>query len=195
MSTRINHINGYILAGGKSSRMGTDKGLMILRGKPIVQYVLEQLKLTFKTVAIISNNPEYEKFGVQVIPDRIQGVGPAGGILAALSHADTAYNFIVGCDMPFITTSAIELLLKEVADTDIVLPIKNGRFDPLFGVYSKSCIPIWQDLIDKKMIKLQEMVSHFNVRKIDIGYNKQFNEKVLMNINTINDLEKAINII
>ncbi len=195
MNKLINHINAYILAGGNSSRMGTDKGMMLLNGKPIVQYVLEQLQLTFKNVSIVSNNPEYEMFGVEVIPDIITGVGPAGGVFAALNHSDKAYNFIVGCDMPFITTSIIDLVLNEVANADIVLPLISGRLEPLFGIYSKSCIQIWHGLINQKIIKLQDMVSYFNLKKIDLDRLGQYNDIFLTNINTRADLEKAINIL
>lgn len=195
MDILINHINAYILAGGNSSRMGTDKGMMLLNGKPIVQYVLEQLQLTFKNVSIVSNNPEYGMFGVEVIPDIIKGVGPAGGVFAALNHTDKAYNFIVGCDMPFITAKAIKLMLIEPMESDIILPVRLGRLEPLFGIYAKSCMQIWHQLIVQNIIKLQDMVFYFNFKEIDVDLIKQFSNVVLLNINTRNDLEKAINII
>src|ERR1035437_7677768 len=98
-----NNLNGYILAGGKSSRMGTDKGLLVFNKKTIIQHVIAQLKPVVKEVIIVSNNRDYEKFGVKVIADIIKNIGPAGGIHAALSHSNTNHNFIVSCDMPFIT--------------------------------------------------------------------------------------------
>ena len=84
-----NNISGYILAGGKSSRMGSDKGLMLLNKKAVIQHAIEQLEKSVKNIFIISNNIEYEKFGFKLIPDLIKDIGPAGGIYTALKHTHT----------------------------------------------------------------------------------------------------------
>lgn len=192
MANKINHIDAYILAGGKSSRMGKDKGFLNFNDKPLVQTIVEQLQPVVNKIIIVSNNPDYEKFGLNVIPDLIKYTGPAGGIHAALTNAKSEQIFIVSCDMPFITTPAAAYMMKHAAHSQITLPLYHGKIQPLFGVYSRQCLAKWKQLIEQGIIKLQEMVTHFDLLKIDIENNKLFNDLLFTNINDINDYNKAL---
>ncbi|QBN18015.1 molybdenum cofactor guanylyltransferase [Flavobacterium nackdongense] len=193
MKTNLKDITGYILAGGKSSRMGTDKGLLLFEGKPMIQYVIEQMQPIFSKVVIVSNNPEYEKFGFEVIPDLIKDSGPAGGIYTALNHSDTKLNFMVSCDMPFVTAAAIEFVIKNSEESQIVLLENKARIEPLFGIYAKDCEPIWLELMEQKVIKLQEMVLRFQLKTIPVENNEIFATSFFKNINTKEDLNNALN--
>lgn len=192
MANKINHIDAYILAGGKSSRMGKDKGFLNFNDKPLVQTIVEQLQPVVNKIIIVSNNPDYEKFGLNVIPDLIKDTGPAGGIHAALTNAQSERIFIVSCDMPFITIPAAAYMMKQAAHSQITLPLYHGKIQPLFGVYSRQCLAKWKQLIEQGIIKLQEMVTHFDLLKIDIENNKLFNDLLFTNINDINDYNNAL---
>ncbi len=185
------NINGYILAGGKSSRMGTDKGLMLYKGKEIVKYSMEQLQPIVDKVVIVSNNMEYEKLGVEVIPDLIKDIGPAGGIYSALDHSDVNLNFIVSCDMPFITKEAINFIIENTSSSQITLPCQHGQLEPLFGVYSKTCLVQWLTLINQGCIKIKDLASNFDLRTINIDDNELFHPTFFTNINTKEDFLKA----
>lgn len=195
METEINKTNAYILAGGKSSRMGTDKGLLLIEGKAMIQYVIEQMQAVFDKVIIVSNNPEYEKFGLKVIPDLIKDIGPAGGIYTALKHSDAQLNFIVSCDMPLITKEAIEFIFKTRKESQIVLLKNQENLEPLFGLYTKDCETVWLQLIHQKIIKLQEMVLCFNLQTIAVENNIIFNQSFFKNINTKADFNNLLNLI
>ncbi|HET7118404.1 MAG TPA: molybdenum cofactor guanylyltransferase [Hanamia sp.] len=192
MSNKKNVIDCYILAGGKSSRMGTDKGLLLFNGKPLVQKVIEELSPVVNEVIIVSNNHEYEQFGLKVIGDLIKDNGPAGGIHAALSNAKSEQIFIVSCDMPFITAHAAKYIMQHAVHSQIALPLNHGKIQPLFGVYSRQCLPKWKRLIEQGIIKLQEMVMHFDLLKIDIQKNGLFVDLLFTNINDKNDFNKAL---
>lgn len=190
MSYSTHIINGYILAGGKSSRMGTDKGLILFDGKAIIQHILEQFQPVTDKVVIVSNNPEYEKFGVEVIADLFRDKGPAGGIFTALSHSNTAKIFVLSCDMPFVTTAAIEYLIQHASRSQITIASHEGKSEPLFGVYSKTCLTHWNMLIQKGFLKLQEMIAEFDLLKLNVEGSPLFTNKVFININTPEDLKK-----
>lgn len=192
MTDKINHIEAYILAGGKSSRMGCDKGLILFKGKPLIERIIEELQLLFETVFIVSNNAEYKRFGLEVIEDLIKDSGPAGGIHAALSHSQTQNVFVTSCDMPFISAAAAGFIISKSGDSQITLPVFEERVHPLFGVYSRSCLPLWKQLIDLKMVKLQQMITHFDLSKIMVDHEPLFNEVMFMNVNDKNDLNKAL---
>lgn len=185
-------INAYILAGGKSSRMGTDKGLLLFNGKPLVQWIIEQLFPVISNVVIVSNNHAYEQFGSLVIEDLIKDIGPAGGIHSALNHTPSEQIFIVSCDMPFITTHAVKYMIQNSLNSQIALPLFHSKIQPLFGVYSRHCLPKWKQLIDQGSVKLQEMILHFDLLKVDIEKDGLFGDFLFTNINNENDLNKAL---
>jgi len=182
MNNRNSQITGYILAGGKSSRMGTDKGLMRLNDKFLIEYSIEKLQSVFNNVVIVSNNQEYKKFGLEVIPDALLDIGPAGGIYTALEHSTTSHNFITSCDMPFISSEAIEFLISST-DSQIVIP-DHGRLEQMFCVYATSCKTKWLELAQQGIIKLQELITHFSITRIDVLNHPLFNEPFFMNINS-----------
>lgn len=169
--------------------MGTDKGLILFNGKAIIQHILEQLQPVTDKVVIVSNNPAYKKFGVEVITDLIIDKGPAGGIFTALSHADTAQIFVLSCDMPFVTTAAIEYIIQNASRSQITLASYEGKTEPLFGVYSKTCLTHWDELIQKGFLKLQEMVAEFDLLKLNMEGSPLFSSNVLTNLNTPEDLK------
>ncbi|MEX2564732.1 MAG: molybdenum cofactor guanylyltransferase [Cyclobacteriaceae bacterium] len=153
MNKPVPHTTGYILAGGKSSRMGEDKGLKLFNGKALVKTVIVQMQLAVDKVVIVSNNKYYQQFGLEVIEDVVKNIGPAGGIYTALQHISTDKNFIVSCDMPFVIAESIAFMLKNSDDSEITMPEMNRKLEPLFGVYSKICLPGWKALIDDDCIK------------------------------------------
>ncbi|MBV6479182.1 MAG: putative molybdenum cofactor guanylyltransferase [Ignavibacteria bacterium] len=187
MDYKNEKMNGYILAGGKSTRMGMDKGLMMLKGKAIIQHIIEQTTPLMGNVIIVSNDIEYEKFGLKVIGDIIKDIGPAGGIHAAMSDMQINRSFIVSCDMPFVTPDSIEFMLRQAEDFQITLPVHNGKVQTLFGIYSKDCLDNWAKLIEQGIVKLQEMILHFKLKKINVDNNELFNDLLFTNINDKND--------
>lgn len=195
MKKRITNTTGYILAGGKSSRMGEDKGLKLLAGKPMIETVIDQLKLAVDKVVIVSNSPHYSKLKLEVTEDIIKHVGPAGGIYTALQHSTTGKNFIVSCDMPFVTAKSIAFMLRNGKDSEITLPKIRGKIEPLFGVYSKNCLSKWKVLMDEDYFKIQDMVRYFNLKIIDVDDNILFSEKLFINLNTCKDFNDAIKIL
>lgn len=192
MSEKINHITAYILAGGKSSRMGMDKGLLLFHGKPLVERIIEELNLLFEKITIVSNNPEYERFGLEVVKDLIKDIGPVGGIHAALNHTQTKKIFIVSCDMPFVNHEAIRYIIENSGESQIAVPSFQGSIQPLFGVYAGDCLPQWNRLLEHGIAKLQQMISHFKLLRIDVNGNKLFSEILFMNVNDKNDFTKAV---
>ncbi|MFA5244915.1 MAG: molybdenum cofactor guanylyltransferase [Pedobacter sp.] len=193
MPQKNDNINGYILAGGKSSRMGSDKGLIPFKGKPLIQYVIEQLEPAVNKVVLVANNSAYQDLGLEVIPDIIKDIGPAGGIYSALKHTDTCFNFILSCDMPFIKSEAIEFIIQNSFQWQITVPIYHQQIEPLCGIYTKDCLIEWEGFILQNIIRLHDMISYFKLLKLNVDTNKLFNDQLFLNINTPPDLINALN--
>lgn len=183
--------NGYILAGGKSSRMGTDKGLLMLNNKKIVEHVIDNLKPCVDRIFIVSTNELYEQFELPLVPDVMMGKGPAVGIFSALEHSTVNQNFVISCDTPFVEADCIFRILKLAKDHEICIPQLNGFWEPLIGVYSKSICEKWKQSMLKGEFKLQRLIEQFDYKLVDVKLDLEANENVFLNINSPDDLLKA----
>jgi molybdopterin-guanine dinucleotide biosynthesis protein A len=181
-------ITGYLLSGGKSSRMGNDKALKLLHGKTMIEHVITQLETEVDSVVIVSDHPNHASFGKPVINDLIKNIGPAGGIYSALSHSITEKNFIVSCDMPYITSEGIRFLINHSQDFEITFP-KLEYPQPLFGVYSKKCLPLWEKLIQSGQLSLRQLILHFKLNLLPVNDSNIYSEKFFSNINSPSELD------
>ena len=188
------HATGIILAGGKSSRMGEDKGLVMLNGKPMVQYIIEVLKEVVSDIIIISNNESYTKFGIPVYADIIKDKGPVGGIYTGLYNSTTELNFCISCDVPMISSDFILWLLKRSGNTSITLPMCKDKVHQMIGVYSKQVLSNFKESTEKGHLKLSQVNSDMACEIIDIEKEyANFDELIFSNINTKNELRSITN--
>ncbi len=192
MKIHIPHTTGYILAGGKSSRMGEDKGLKPFNGKPLIQTVINQMQLAIEKVIIVSNNTDYKQFGLEVIEDVVKNIGPAGGIYSALLHSISDKNFIVSCDMPNISAQAIQFMLDNCNTDAVWIPQYKNKLEPLFGVYPKSCLLSWKKSLNKGTYKLTDLAENYKLEKIVVDSNPLFSKNIFQNINTNDDFNNAL---
>ena len=103
---------GILLAGGSSSRMGTDKGMVEFQGKKLAEYALDLLSRFCDEIIISTGNPEYAGFGFRIIPDQLPGKGPLSGLAATLPLSSNEWNLVLGCDMPYTNSALFEFLLE-----------------------------------------------------------------------------------
>ena len=188
------HATGIILAGGKSSLMGEDKGLVMLNGKPMVQYIIEVLKEVVSDIIIISNNESYTKFGIPVYADIIKDKGPVGGIYTGLYHSKTELNFCISCDVPMISSDFILWLLKRSGKSYITIPMYKDKVHQMIGVYSKHVLSNFKESTEKEHLKLSQVNSDMACEIIDIEKEyANFDELIFSNINTKNELRSITN--
>ena len=182
-------ITGIVLAGGRSRRMGEDKSLIKLNGKPLVEYSIDALKPLCDKVIISSNNPHFEFTGCEVWPDELPDQAPMIGIYSCLKRSETELNIFLSCDMPLISTSMIGFLLAKSAAFDITVPIhENGQIEPLCGIYKKSSIVIIKEFIDSRNYRLNECIRSASCQFIPVDSQIPCNTpNLFLNINTPTD--------
>ncbi|MBI2899560.1 MAG: molybdenum cofactor guanylyltransferase [Planctomycetes bacterium] len=135
-----------ILAGGFSARMGRDKALMELAGRPLIRHVLDRLG---RPALISANDDRLAAFG-PIVRDVLPARCPVAGVHALLHAAPTDRVFVCGCDMPFVSLPLVEHLLG--IDADFVLPVTPDGEEPLHAVYSKAClVPIERRLREMRL--------------------------------------------
>ncbi len=176
-------ITGVILAGGKNSRMGTDKGLLMVDGKKIIERIIAALKPVVDEIIIVSNGNNYNNTGYKVYRDIIKECGPMGGIHTALSFSNTEKNLVVSCDMPFLNTETLKFIAENSNICEIAIPEHNKITEPLCAVYSSVCRNKFSQLIARGEWKLRDSLKYFNVKTI-LFENKSGIEKIFSNINT-----------
>jgi len=177
-------ITAIILAGGKSSRMGQDKGLMFLDEKPMVQYIIDTVKPLVQEIIISSNNKEYEQFGYPVFQDLIKSKGPLAGIYTGLNHSKSDKNIVISCDVPYVSKELINLLIEQSEGSQITIPEKEGKTHQLIGVFSKSCSESFKNAIENNELKAKTVFEKLNLNIVDAN---QFENKIFTNINTKDD--------
>ncbi len=174
-----------ILAGGKSSRMGEDKGLMLFKGKPMIQLILDEVNQIADQILIVTSNPDYLSFGYPLIPDLVENKGPLAGIVSGLSHSTSTYNWVLSCDIPYITTELLLMLRNEIDDFDVILAKKNQQVHPLIGCYKKDCLGSLNEQLNLGQLKLMHALSSLKVKEFDAV---DFEEKCFQNLNSKADL-------
>jgi molybdopterin-guanine dinucleotide biosynthesis protein A len=181
--------------------MQTNKALLKLKDKTVIEIVAVKLKSIFNQVLISSNDSnEYDFLNLPVVNDVFIGKGPLAGIHSALKNSSTEKNFIISCDMPMISVELINYLIKLNTEKSILLPRSNGRIQQLCGIYSKSVIDeienIFKLLEKDKNIKgsVFELLERVTVEFIDIDDLNFYNKNIFLNMNSPEDYELIKNI-
>jgi len=134
-----------IQAGGQSSRMGQDKALMPFLGRPLIARQVERLRGLDAALLVVTNRPaEYAFLGLPLAADRVQGLGPLGGLVTAFEAASTPVVAVVACDMPFLNPALLlaQRALLEREQVDVVIPRSPEGLEPLHAVYRREvCLP------------------------------------------------------
>lgn len=176
-----------ILAGGKSSRMGTDKGMLSINDQTMLEHICKQLRGTFSQILISAGEIEKYSFaGFEVVRDKISSQGPLMGIASALEASANEINFVVACDIPHIEMDCVRKMLTEARGADIVVPTTGDKkYEPLFAIYRKSALDAIKRTLRKGERKISEVFDKCEVKYIDLG-----KADWLININTLAEYEE-----
>lgn len=188
-----------ILAGGKSSRMGTDKSFVPLLGRPLIEHLLARVTdLGQAETLLITNRPDvYVNLALPVYPDVMPEKGPLGGIYSALHYSPSPYTLVVACDLPFVNPALLRYMLNlraaEGGPFDVVVPRVARYPQGLHAVYSQRCLePIRADL-EANRLKVIGFYERVRVRYLDEPEYEPFDAHGLsfFNVNTPDELARA----
>ena len=182
-------ITGIILAGGKSSRMRTDKAFLKWNNKLFIESILDTLEPLTSDIIIVSNDKKYDVFRTKRIKDIIENAGPVAGIYSGLKASKTEYNLVLSCDIPLITETILQQLINEIDDkAEIIQCESQGKTMPLIALYSKRCENQFLKILNEGERRLRIAVATCKVKTIILDAE---NEIYTTNINTPQQL-KAI---
>ncbi len=179
-------VAGYVLTGGRSSRFGSDKALHQFRGKAMALWVAEAVLAHVPTVTLVGNPDLHGSLGIPVIPDKLPGAGPLGGIVAALADTNCQWCLIAACDMPMVANAPLASLLENAARSSrkALLPrTPDGRVQPLCAVYSTAALAPLEEALLNGVRKVTEALEGIDWDAFDVDSTKPF-----ANINQIRDM-------
>jgi molybdopterin-guanine dinucleotide biosynthesis protein A len=184
---------GYVLVGGKSSRLGTDKALLDFEGKPLVARVAEAVRSAAGRVTIVGENKKYGHLGLRVIPDPVENFGPLAGLLAALEDSESPWNLVTACDMPYLDARFLSFLFEEAqaAVADILLPVDSeGNPEPLCAVYSLEARSTIRRRVEQGVHKITRAFEGLRVDELAPDRYARFDPegRIFTNLNTLEDV-------
>lgn len=151
------YLTAIVLAGGASRRMGADKALLSIDGRPMIQSLIESLVPISRGVIVSLNDRERQgeleralPAGTRVIYDERPDQGPLMGIYAGLKASDTDVNLVVACDIPKVDAGFVTEMRSYAGDHDVVVSVDGeGRTNALLALYNKSVIPLIKEQLDR----------------------------------------------
>ena len=166
METKFS-VSGFVFAGGKSRRMGTDKALLEIDQQPILLRMIKLIEPFCESVAISGQNDDYSVFNVKMVPDEFSGIGPISGIYSCLKHSSNDWNLIISVDVPFVNREFIRLLISKANDSDCVIPKHDSGIEPLIALYHKSALKVVDEMIQSGEYKLMNLIGKLNSSYLD----------------------------
>jgi molybdopterin-guanine dinucleotide biosynthesis protein A len=151
---------GFVLTGGRSSRMGRDKALLPLGGSTLLEQVAARVRAAAGSVTLIGSPERYGGLGLPVAADLIGDCGPIGGVYTALKMSSAPRNLVVACDMPAVTTGFLAGLLEAArdADAECLAPETGSGLHPLCAVYHRRALAALRYAIDHKSFKMHDLL-------------------------------------
>jgi molybdopterin-guanine dinucleotide biosynthesis protein A len=185
----------FILAGGGSSRMGMDKGLLEIDEAPLIVRTVRLLDAVAGVATVVGRPETYQQLGLHAIGDDWPGCGPLGGIATALRASDAEWNLIVACDLPYLTRQWLEFLARRARESaaDAVVPLNERGAEPLCAMYRKSCEPAIRGALEQGTRKVTDGLTRVRVEYLEPAEWKCFDSDGLLfkNMNTPADYEEA----
>lgn len=182
-----NSITGIILAGGKSTRMGSDKALLHYQDKTFIEHVMCALKPMVEHMMIVSGNKDYDRFGVKRVDDIIENAGPLAGLHTGLHHSKTEINLVLSCDVPLVDSALLKrLITADEPFLDIVQFQSGDKTIPLIALYKKRCEATCLSLLESGERRLVVLADKINTKTILLEKDSAYK---VMNFNSNQDLD------
>lgn len=205
-------VTGIVIAGGRSSRMGSNKALLPIGDHPVIENLVRNLEQITDRLIIVSNDESpYRYLGKEIVPDCYRQAGPLAGIHAGLSASGSSWNLITACDMPFLNTAALRRLRIEAEAirtreqdssgselTEALIPRTSDGVLPLLAMYKRSVLPSLDAALRENQLRLIPWTQSLRAAYIpasELCREAGLTEEMLSyNMNRPGDYEKACRI-
>lgn len=180
-------VTAFVLAGGKSSRMGSDKAFLELNGRTLLAWALDLVRGVTSDFHIVGSRAKFEQFG-PTVEDVYKDRGPLGGIHAALQNSTRELNLMLAVDLPYMDPSFLSYLVQKARGTEslAMVPRAAGGWQPLCGVYRRGFREIAEGALQRGRNKIDALFEGISVGTIDESELTAagFSDRIFQNLNT-----------
>ena len=187
-------VSAFVLAGGQSSRMGSDKAFLELDGKTLIRRMLVLAQTVTPKPRIVGSATKFRSFA-EVLEDEFPGCGPLAGIHAALRVSEGELNLILAVDMPFVAAEFLQYLVRQAAASDalVTVPRAEGRWQPLCAVYRREFAEVAEQSLREGRYKIDPLFRRVKLCSIEDDELRErgFSPDMFRNLNTPEDWRSA----
>ncbi len=194
-------VHGFVLAGGKSLRMGQDKTLLRFRDTPLVEIAVEKLRSFCAEVSLAGNRDDLSLFAPVVRESRVNA-GPAAGVEAGLQASGQACAIFMPVDVPFVPAWLLHDWAQDVMKRSVTSPtgsylLVDGKPQPAFCILMKKSQPVWSEMLDRGERRLESILTRKNVAEpVEVAKYVPHATSLLLkywfrNVNTLEELAEA----
>jgi molybdopterin-guanine dinucleotide biosynthesis protein A len=186
-------VSAFILAGGKSSRMGTDKAFLEFEGRTLLARALDLARSVISEVSIVGSKEKFAPFA-PVVEDVFQNCGPLGGIHAALQTSSADLNLMLAVDLPFVSETFLQYLIGEAGKASqaaVIVPCAGGHRQSLCAIYRHRFAAVAENALRAGKYKIDPLFAMVPIREIgeDELQRAGFSHELFCNLNTPAELE------
>ena len=184
-----------VLAGGKSSRMGTPKALLPFDDRPLIEHIVATLRGRFPEVVVVAAPGQtLPSMPVTLVRDEVEHQGPVGGLYYGLRAGEAEVSFVTSCDAAFLNVDLISHLVDEAPGHDVVVPHWQGRDQPLHAVYRRTVVPVLGELLAGGRLRPVYLFDRVRTRRVSEDEIRRFDPdgSSFFNMNTPEDYAEAL---
>ena len=173
---------GFVLVGGRSSRMGADKATLPYRDFPLAAWVARQMEPAVDRVSLVGDPRTHGGLGIAMVADAYPGSGPVGAVVTALRSSSSTWNVIAACDLPAVTPSLFHAMLRQVRQTDaqcLVPMTSDGRRQVLCAVYRRDAADSLRKALEDGELRLR-----FAIDRLKTHFWRADSDDWAVNLNT-----------
>ena len=192
MSSSNSNLTAFVLAGGRSSRMGRDKAFLEFHGESLLTRALRLAQSASADVAIVGPSSKFAAFG-RVVEDAFWNHGPLGGIHAALKSSTADLNLILAVDMPFVSPKFLAYLVNRARSDNalVTIPRNVEGWQPLCAIYQRAFAAKAEAALQAGENKIDRLFQGSDIAMITAKELKRFPGNQFRNLNTPDDLTEA----
>ena len=195
-------VAAYVLAGGASSRFGSDKALAKIGERTVLARVCQLIEGAAGEVRVVSSAGRYPDLQGKLVSDRWPGEGPLGGIITGLlatrESGGPPWNLVVSCDMPFLTREWFGYMIGRAleSEAEVVVPQSAHGLEPLCACWRTSGLGELQQALNEGVRKVTEAMKRLRMEVLDEAHWKRFDNagRLFWNMNTHQDYEAALRV-
>ena len=189
-------LDGVVLAGGSSRRLGLDKALLRFGGAPLLKIVVDRITQICDHVVVAVDRPERYRelrLSAKLVADASPRLGPISGLQAGLQACDADHILVVACDLPFLNVELLRFMADLPRSYQALVPWSEARWQPLCAIYARSCLKVVDAMVSAGGGSMHQLLDQLDVQRLDEKEMRRLEPDGLsfLNLNERSDLDKA----